>query len=98
VKKLGDICYIDHNKPVSHPYYDDHMNAHVRTEECERRERHSRELSATFNRIVETGPRCDHGARRGACGDVDCPFHTDEYRTWPTCRRTAAASAEATER
>jgi hypothetical protein len=39
------FCYIDHSKPVSHPYHDEHMNAHLRTEDCERRERLSRELN-----------------------------------------------------
>lgn len=41
--KIGDFCYVDHSKPVTHPYYDDHMNAHVRTEDCERREKASRD-------------------------------------------------------
>ena len=39
----GSICYIDHSKPVSHPYYDDHMNAHIRTAECERKEKRARD-------------------------------------------------------
>ena len=44
-QKTGGFCYIDHSKPVTHPYYVDHMNAHVRTEDCERREKRARARS-----------------------------------------------------
>lgn len=30
-----------------------------------------------FKAVKETGRRCEHGARSGECGDVECPFHVE---------------------
>jgi len=33
---------------------------------------------AGFSSVVESGNKCEHGARKGECGDVDCGHHVDE--------------------
>lgn len=40
--KGPSFCYVDHSKSPDHPYYDDHMNAHLRTDKCEAAEKRIR--------------------------------------------------------
>lgn len=47
----------------------------------------------TFSEVAETGFRCDHDARRGECGDVDCVAHT-EPEICPACGGSDVVAGE----
>lgn len=34
-EKPSALCYVDHDAHPDNPYYIDHMNAHIRTKECD---------------------------------------------------------------
>jgi hypothetical protein len=35
--KPAGFCYIDHSKSFDHPYYMDHMNAHLESDSCKKK-------------------------------------------------------------